>query len=363
LTRSTVAAVFHGPATPIEFREIPLPRLQDQEILVEVVACTMCGSDLHSLHGRRPVPTPTILGHEILGRIAEFGPHASRLDAADRELSVGDRVTWGVVASCGDCFYCLRRLPQKCERQTKYGHEPIRPGRELTGGLAGHCVLAAGTAVFRVPDHLSDAVVCPANCATATVGAALDAAGPLVGARVLVMGCGMLGLTAAAWARSLGAETVVACDVDHARLNLTDAFGASHRASPENLAEVVRESTNGYGVDVTLELTGSPEAIEAAVPLVRIGGTVVLVGSVCPTRPVPIVPEQIVRRCLTLRGIHNYRPRDLEAALGFLGSQPSFPFDTLVSEWQPLSALEQLQKTPGSPHKPRIGLRPAQMAR
>ncbi len=358
MTRTTTAAVFHGPGAPIEYREIVLPTLESSEILVEVVACTLCGSDLHSLHGRRRVPTPTILGHEILGRIAEFGPTSGRIDAKGHPLSVGDRVTWAVVASCGDCFYCLRGLPQKCERQTKYGHERIRPGRELTGGLAGHCILVPETDVFVVPNQLSDEAACPANCATATVAAALDAAGPLQGTRLLIMGSGMLGLTASAWARSLGAEVVVACDAEPARLDLAQSFGATHRASPDEIAQIVLESTQGYGVDVAIELTGAVEAIEAAVPLVRIGGALILVGSVSPSRAVSFVPETIVRRCLGLRGIHNYRPRDLEAAIAFLGSQPSFPFDELVSEWRPLSALDEILQTSHPSEKPRIGIRP-----
>ena len=201
MSTTTRAAVFHGVGLPLKLREFSLPTPEQSEILVEVVACTLCGSDLHSLHGRRAVPVPTILGHEVLGTIAAFGPTAVRHDAAGEPMNVGDRVTWAIVASCGDCFYCRRSLPQKCERQTKYGHEPLRPRRELTGGLAGHCLLASGTAIFRVPEHLPDATACPANCATATVAAALDAAGQVAGRSVLVMGCGMLGLTATAWAR------------------------------------------------------------------------------------------------------------------------------------------------------------------
>jgi alcohol dehydrogenase len=327
-------------------------------ILVEVVACTLCGSDLHTLHGRRSVATPTILGHEILGRVVEFGPFAPRIDASGTPLRMGDRVTWAVVASCGECFYCRKGLPQKCERGTKYGHEAIRPGLELTGGLARHCLLVPGTAIFRIPDDLPDAVACPANCATATVAAALDAAGPLSGARVLVMGSGMLGLTAAAWARSMGAEAVVACDANPDRLALSRSFDASHAASPESVAEVVLEATDGRGVDAAFELTGAADAVETVVPLVRMGGALILVGPVCPTRPVPINPESIVRRCLTLRGIHNYRPRDLQAAVGFLASQRRFPFDSLVSAWQPLSVLEEIVRTPHQPDKPRIGIRP-----
>ena len=155
MTGTARAAVFLGADRAIEIREIPLPTLRGPEVLVEVLACTICASDLHSLHGRRSVPVPTILGHETLGRIVAFGPTAPRHDAAGHPLQAGDRVTWGVIASCGECFYCRRSLTQKCERQTKYGHEPLRPGHELTGGLASHCVPGAGTALFLVPPELA----------------------------------------------------------------------------------------------------------------------------------------------------------------------------------------------------------------
>ena len=96
---------------------------------------------------------------------------------------------------------------------------------------------------------------------------------------------------------------------------------------PADLAATVHDATSGYGVDVALELTGAPTAFEAVLPLgARIGGTVILVGSVFPTRAVPIAPEQIVRRCLTVRGMHNYAPRHLGAALEFLAANPALPF-------------------------------------
>lgn len=205
MNRTTLAAVFRGPELPWDLREIAIPDVNGSAMLVEVVACTLCGSDIHTIHGRRTVRVPTILGHEILGLVAAFGPAAPCRDAACRPLQEGDRVTWGVVANCGECFYCLRGLPQKCERQVKYGHEPLRPGLELTGGLAGHCLLVPGTTLLRVPDDLPDAIACPVSCATATVAAALDAAGPIDGRRVLVAGSGMLGVTAMAWARTKGA--------------------------------------------------------------------------------------------------------------------------------------------------------------
>jgi alcohol dehydrogenase len=350
--------VFSAPGQPIEVREIPIPALKGSEVLVAVVACTLCGSDRHSIEGRRAVPVPTILGHEILGRVVEFGPEASRIDAAGRPLKLGDRIAWGIVASCGDCFFCIRDLPQKCERQLKYGHEPLRPGGELTGGLAGHCVLAAGTATFAVPDGLSDEAACPAGCAGATIGAAIEAAGPLQGRRVLVMGSGMLGMTATAWARSLGADRVIACDTSADRLQLAARFGATDLAGPAELAERTLGLTEGRGVDAAIELTGAPEAVEALIPLVRTGGTAVLVGSVFPSRPVPLLPEQVVRRCLTIKGVHNYAPRHLRAALAFLDANPGYPFGSLVDGWAPLAAIEAALARPLAPGKLRLGIRP-----
>jgi alcohol dehydrogenase len=352
------AAVLEAIGRPLAMREFELPTPQAGEMLVEVTACTLCGSDLHSLHGRRQIALPTILGHEILGRVVSFGPGTSQRDAAGKPLAIGDRVTWSIVASCGGCFFCRHDLPQKCLRQTKYGHEPLKPGRELTGGLADHCLLAAGTAVFHVPDGLSDAVVCPANCATATVAAAWEAAGPANESHVLVLGAGMLGITAMAWARALGAASVIGCDVSAERLTLAEKFGATRTCTTADLPAAASELTGNRGVDIVLELTGSPEAFEAALPLARIGGTIVLVGSVFPSRPVPILLEQLVRRCLILRGVHNYAPRHLAAALAFLDQNRHYPFDSLVAPWRPLDEINSAIAAPLAPPALRAGIRP-----
>ncbi len=350
--------VFRGVGLPFDHVEWPLPEPLGTEVLVAVVACTICGSDLHSIHGRRSVPTPTILGHEILGRVVAFGPEAARVDAAGRPLGLGDRVTWSIVASCGVCFFCGHDLPQKCERGFKYGHEAFQPGRELSGGLADHCLLAPGTAIFRVPDELSDAVACPSSCATATVAAALEAGAPIAGRSVLILGAGMLGVTAAAWCRALGALDVIACDQDLERLATALAFGATRTCLPSQLIDIVAEQTGGRGIDLALELSGAPDAIEAALPCLRTGGTLVMVGSVFPSRPVSIVPERLVRGCITMRGVHNYAPRHLDSALRFLAEHPEFPFGSLVAPWRPLSELNELVARGLSLGFLRIGVRP-----
>ncbi|MCH8892175.1 MAG: alcohol dehydrogenase catalytic domain-containing protein [Chloroflexi bacterium] len=165
MTASARAMVFEAPGQPLELRQFDLPELKPGEILAKVRMTTLCGSDLHTFQGDRGTPTPTILGHEILGTVAELPSGEPITDAFNQPLSIGDRITWSVAVHCGDCFFCRHNLPQKCEQLFKYGHEAIDPIHPLSGGLAEYCHLAPGTAIVRVPEVLPDQVACPANCA------------------------------------------------------------------------------------------------------------------------------------------------------------------------------------------------------
>src|ERR1700677_4356849 len=123
MLQQALASIFEGPGRPLQTRLVPLPALGDGEMLVHIGLTTICGSDLHSFDGRREVPVPTILGHEILGTIVDIGPRTPQVDAAGQPLAVGDRVTWSLVISCGGCYYCQHELPEKCAHVVKYGHE------------------------------------------------------------------------------------------------------------------------------------------------------------------------------------------------------------------------------------------------
>lgn len=358
-SKKAQAAVFTGTGKPLEIRDFDLPEPQGGEVLVRVLGCTLCGSDLHTRDGRRETPLPTVLGHEIVGEVVACGESAPKYDLAGEDLRSGDRVTWAIVANCGGCFYCRRGLPQKCAGAVKYGHEPLAPGRELTGGLATHCLLLPGTAVVRLPEKLPLAAACPASCATATVAAALAAAGEVRERHVVVFGLGMLGLTASAMLRSQGADSIVCVDISPARAELARKFGATHVVMPDALPDLGESITGGYGFDVMLELSGSPAAFELGWPQVRKGGQVVLVGSVFPAPPVAISLEEIVRRNLTLRGIHNYTPGDLLRGVQFLTEHHhEFPFSELVGRWFPLADADEAFQAGSTGTHIRVGVHP-----
>jgi alcohol dehydrogenase len=207
----------------------------------------------------------------------------------------------------------------------------------LSGGLADYCRLAPGTAIFRVPAALSDAVACPANCATATTAAAMRYAGPCHGRLVLVQGAGTLGLTAAAMAASDGAREIIVCDKLAERLRRARDFGATRVARVDDqgaaLRAVVDQATSGRGIDVAIDVSGAPAAMETGIELLRTGGRYVWVGAVFPERPLSISAETVVRKILSIQGVHNYAPEDLRRALDFLRQNHArFPFEDLVAE-------------------------------
>ena len=336
-------ALFHGAGLPLELREHSMPEPAGAELLVRISACTLCRSDLHTHSGRRSQPLPSVLGHEIVGRIAAFGPNARPADHAGSPAGLGDRITWAVVPACGDCFFCRHDLEQKCATGYKYGHvrsDATAPGG---GGLADYLLLQPGTAWFRVPEALPDGVAAMANCSTATAVAVVERAGGLEDGTVVIYGAGVLGLTAAALAAARGARHVVVCDPDAGSRTRALQFRATHTAAGQDeLAELVRELTDGRGADAALELCGAPPAVVGALEVVRIGGTVVLAGTVAPTPPIPLDPEAVVRKVLTVTGVHNYRPHDLGAALQFLaGPGAALPFAELVQGTFPLAEVEQ----------------------
>jgi len=321
---------------------------------VRVRCCTICGSDLHTMFGRRDGPAPAVLGHEIVGTIVALGD-GPPVDLRGRQVELGDRIVWSVIVACKRCRNCRRDIPQKCVALRKYGHYRMTADWQLNGGLAEYCHLVRGTDLVVVDSSVNDKVIAPASCATATVAAALRTAGEIGGRRVLIIGVGMLGLTASAMCASQDAESVTICDIDPERLNLGTKFGASDSILFDELPQDAKNS-----FDLILEMSGTQAGSQAALEVADIGAQIVLVGAVLPTESILIQPERIVRRLQSIHGVHNYAPNDLLTAVNFLivhGDR--YPFGELVAESYPLRKVNEAVEQAETSRPPRIAICPS----
>ena len=358
------AAVFTEVGQPLQHQQFELPtELPPGAALCRVRMSTICGSDLHTIYGRRQEPAPLILGHEIIGEIVALGGHLENSNSVE-PLSVGDRVTWSVMASCGTCFYCMRKLPQKCEKLRKYGHTCCLDAPHLTGGYAEHIYLFPGTAIYRVPDSISDEVAVPANCALSTVINAMEMIRFQSGETVLIQGAGMLGLNLVALCKEAGASKIIVTDADADRLAFAARFGANAcfnvaDCNQEELNSAIRNLTGGYGVDVAFEVCGNRAAVKQATEVLRIGGRYLIAGLVSPGNDLGIDGNLLTRKCLTVTGIHNYRPDHLLRGLCFLEQNAQkYPFADLVSASFSLDDINQAVKVAATGEHVRVAVCP-----
>ncbi len=333
--------VFDGPGIPLHIEQWPIPdQLGHGEVLVEIALATVCGSDLHTISGLRTEPTPAILGHEGVGRVVRAGDGAPAPE--------GTRVTWTIADSCGRCPPCTEYgLPQKCHALFKYGHASVQDGSGLNGCYASHILLRPGTQIVPVPDTVSDVVAAPANCALATMVSALSDP-PTPCRTALIQGAGMLGLYAIALLRDRGVDPVFCVDVHPGRLALAEAFGA-----------VPISDTAPDAVDLVIEVAGVAALVPDGIRLLRPGGHYGFVGMVHPDTALPITGEAVVRKCMTIRGTHNYAPRHLEEAVKFLErTAAEYPYESLVSKPYRLADLETALGVARSQQWPRVAVKP-----
>lgn len=334
------AMVWEGGAS-FRAAELPLPHLAEGQVLVRLEAATICGSDRHTVSGRRQEVFPSVLGHEGVGRVQ---------DSRRTGVGVGERVVFSVVSHCGQCARCGRGLTSKCESVRKVGHEGLDGDWPLSGTYASHILLRAGQAIAPVPEQIPDAVASTAGCAVATVMAMRERAGDLRGRSVLVSGAGMLGIIALAAARSAGASPLIASDPDP---------GA--RALAAELAdEVIDPSAAEPGtalVDIAFELSGARAGVVACLDALDIGGTAVLAGTVAPVPEVPFDPERLVRGWRTVTGVHNYEPRHLDQAVSFLAADgTALPWDRLLGTPIDLAGLASAFSRPDGAYRTPVRL-------
>lgn len=336
-TTHGLVAVYDAPRAPFELRLFPIRPPQPGEVIVKVRMCTICRSDLHSYLGHRPNPTPGVLGHEIIGTIVALGADVSA-DMRGQALREGDRITWSeyFVPTAGSYHADVLDLPHKSPGVDKYGHMAATTDPHHHGGFGQYCYVLPGSWILRIPDELSDAEATPVNCGVATVVCLTEKAEIGMGDTVVVQGLGLLGLYAAAMAKSRGARLVVGIDAVAARRELGHRFGCDETLDPSAMSDAemvarVGSSCRPAGADVLIEVCGEPGVIPAGLAMLRTGGRYVLAGVVNPDSFVSLDVNLILRKLVTLRGVHNYHPRHLVQALDFVTvNRHRFPFGDLV---------------------------------
>ncbi len=328
--------LFEKTGKPFQYQTKEFQReLKQGEALVKILLATICGSDIHTIDGKRKEDTPCILGHEAVGEIVAINSRES--------FAVGDRVTWTVTDSCGKCPACTEYgLPEKCHELFKYGHSSIKNGSGFNGCYATHIHIRKGTHMVKVPDTVSNAAAAPANCALATM---VNAISHMTRApkKVVVQGGGLLGIYTCGLLREMGVPQIFCLEVNEERFQLINQFGAVavDARNSEKATRFILDQV-GDGVDVVFEVAGIKELIPQGLALLRPGGDYILVGLVHPDSELGITAEQIIRKCLHIKGVHNYAPRHLEEAILFLQrNRENLPFDQLVS---PPYKLEELEK-------------------
>ncbi len=338
-------ALFKGVGIPFEFCEVPITDTANT-VLVEVLLATICGSDLHTVSGRRSAEVPCVLGHEAIGSVAS---HTDVCSTDGKPLRIGDRIVWSLTTSCGACYYCVdKSLPQKCKTMFKYGHAQGVGENVLSGGFATHINLRKGTAIYHIPDSINDAEAVPINCALSTVINGLHTVGTRSGETAVIHGAGMLGLYASCFLREEGYKVVAVVEKNESRLKVAKQFGATHTfnvdtVSTEEIDDILKEVTHGHGIDLGVEVSGAPSALPNLFEWLTVGGRCVTLGYVYPLDSVPINLHQLVTKCISLKGVHNYHPDVLKSALRFIAdNRTRYPFAELIGATYPLSKIDTL---------------------
>lgn len=330
--------IFEKPNTPLVKAEAELPKIEAGELLVKINYATLCGSDLHTFCGFRQEPCPTILGHEIVGTVEEISAAHPQVDDAGKTLQVGDLVTWTVFASDPSTPNYNPEVPQKNAGLYKYGHRQLTETDSFHGGLASHTILRPNTCIRILPKDINLGVAATINCAIATSAGAIRLVGSIANQTVLVSGMGLLGLATVAMCKEMGAKNIIVSDIDDKRLALAKRFGASHtiNSKTQELAGITTE----LGVDRFIDMSGSPDAMEAGIDALQLNGRAVFVGAVFKQRKTGIDAEQIIRKLITIKGLHNYNYNDFSVAVDFIVENwKKYPFSEMIEKDFPLEEI------------------------
>lgn len=283
-----------------EVHSVPVPRVPEDGVLVEVKATGMCRSDWHAWAGHEEIAFPHVPGHELAGVVAEIGSQV-------QNLKVGDRVTVPFVCGCGRCQWCRSGRAQVCPDQQQ-------PGFTHWGSFAEYVALyAADVNVVPIPDEIDFATAASLGCRFATAYRALvGRADVRAGEWVSVIGAGGVGLSAVMIARALGTQ-VIAVDRNPAALTVARRLGAKHTVladSSTDVPEAISELSGG-GSDVAVDAVGSEQTSADALLGLRRRGRHVQIGLLPPVEGHPRVPmERVIAWELDVLGSHGMAAAD-----------------------------------------------------
>lgn len=285
-------ALVHTAPMQFEYRDVPQPKPDDEEVLVRVKACGICGSDVHGYTGKtgRRIP-PIIMGHEASGVVEAIGRDV-------RNVAVGDRITFDSTVYCNQCPACRQSRVNLCQNRKVLGVST--PTFHRDGAMAEY-VVVPWWITYRLPEAVSFEEAALIEPASVSLHAARFT--PVdVNDVVAVVGAGQIGLFAIQAARVKGAGTLIALDMKDERLALAHQLGADVTINPGTIdvAAEVQRVVGRPDVDVALEAVGTENSVKLAMDLVKLGGHVTLIGNVTPRIQVNL--QDIVSRELTLRG-------------------------------------------------------------
>jgi threonine dehydrogenase-like Zn-dependent dehydrogenase len=312
MTTMARGAVLHAFNEALTIEEAPIPEPEPGAVVARVELAGICGTDVHLHHGNLPIPTPVILGHEAVGRVAKLGAGVSA-DFNGEPLAEGDAIAWASSIPCGRCYWCVVEKERTlCERRKIYGiNQRFNEGPRLSGGWAEVIYLQPGSAIFKLPAGITTEQAIALGCAGPTaVHGVLELVGIGVGETVVVQGSGPVGLAAAMYAQLAGAAKTIIVGGPASRLALAREIGVGDVhidifAEPdamERQRQVLAETKGGRGADVVLECTGVPSAVPEGFDLARRNGRYLVLGQYTDRGEVPINPHVITRKQLKVYG-------------------------------------------------------------
>lgn len=346
--RTARALVLEAPHKLV-LRDFRIPEIGDDDGLLRVEACGLCGTDHEQYTGALPTGFGFVPGHEAVGVIEEIGPKA-----AERwGVQAGDRVAVEVFLSCRSCPACIAGEYRRCETHGlsgMYGLIPADRAPGLWGGYAEYQYLAPDSMLHKVPDAIDDpAVATIFNPLGAGIRWGVTVPGTRPGDVVAVLGPGIRGLSVAAAVKSAGAGFVMVTGMgpnDANRLEAAPRFGADLTVdvATTNPSAALKDATDGLA-DVVIDVTAkAPAAFAQAIGLVRPGGTVVIAGTRGSLETPGFIPDMIVYKEVRILGALGVDDVAYRAALDLLASG-RYPFAELPRRIEKLESADELLQT------------------